>query len=242
VPRHPPLIFSGHAPVVTPSKYPELVPERIAAALRGDRAAFGELYRCYAPRVRASVASAIRFRAELASYLDDIDGEVWTRFVEKDHRQLQSFDASRAPFGYYLRMRAWNVARMLAAQHLRRLRLVELDDPFVSLFGEDGLEGRLLGRDALERLYEAVKARLDATDLALFERVYVEGRKIEEEGRALGLSKDAAYRRCHRLRAKIQRIADELAAAPGADPVPLTLLVAFVAVMERLSDFHFPAP
>lgn len=224
------------------SKYPELPPERIAAALRGDRAAFGELYRCYAPRVRATVAGAIRFRAELCPYLDDILGEVWARFLADGCRQLQSFDASRGAFGYYLRMRTWAMARMLAAQVLRRARLVELDDPFVSLFAEDGLEGRLQGRDALERLYEAVKARLDPVDLALFEHVYVEGRKIEEVGRALGLSKDAAYRRSHRLRAKIQKIADELAATPGVGPVPLTMLMAFVAVAKGVSDFLFAPP
>jgi RNA polymerase sigma factor (sigma-70 family) len=224
------------------SKYPELPLDRIAAALRGDGAAFAELYRCYGPRVRATVAAAIRFRADLVPYHDDIEGEVWARFLADGRRQLQSFDASRGAFGYYLRMRTWAMARMLAAQYLRRARLVELDDPFVALFGEDGLEGQLLGRDVLERLYEAVKARLDEVDLTLFERVYVEGRKIEEVGRALGLSKDAAYRRSHRLRKKIQRIADELAKSPGVGPVPLTALVAFVALAERLSDFHFGAP
>jgi len=219
------------------SKHPELPPDRIAAALAGDRAAFGELYRCYAPRVRAAVVTAIRFRAELVPHLDDILAEVWARLLADGCRQLRTFDPARGAFGYYLRMRSWALARMLAAQVLRRARLVELDDPFVSLFAEDGLEGKLQGRDALERLYAEVRARLDPIDLALFENVYVEGRKIEEVGRALGLGKDAAYRRSHRLRAKLQRIADELAKTPGLGPVPLTVLLAFVAAADRLSDF-----
>lgn len=231
------------------TKHPELPPERITAALAGDGVAFGELYRCYSPRVRASVAAAIRFRAELAPHLDDIVNEAWARFLANGCRQLRSFDPARGAFGYYLRMRAWAMARMLAAQYLRRAQLVELDDPFVSLFAEDGLEGRLMGRDALARLYEAMKARLDSVDLALFQHVYVEGQKIEEVGRALGLGKDAAYRRSHRLRAKIQRIADELATAPGASPdpgagpgpLPLGLLVAFVAIAEGVSDFPWGA-
>ena len=197
------------------SKYPELPPERIAEALAGDRAAFAELYRCYGLRVRASVAAAIRFRAELVPYLDDILGEIWARFLADGCRQLRSFDPSRGAFGYYLRMRTWAMARMLAAQYLRRAKLVELDDPFVSLFPEDGLEGRLLSRDELERLYEAIRARLDPTDLAIFEHVHVEGRRIDEVGQALGLSKDAAYRRSHRLRAKIQKIADALLGKKG---------------------------
>jgi DNA-directed RNA polymerase specialized sigma24 family protein len=222
------------------SKHPELPPERITAALGGDRAAFGELYRCYGPRVRASVASAIRFRAELAPHFDDILGEVWARFLADGCRQLRSYDPARGAFGYYLRMRSWAMARMLAAQVLRRAQLVELDDPFVSLFGQDGLEGRLQGRDALGRLYAVVKARLDPVDLGLFHEVYVKGRKIEEVGRELGLGKDAAYRRSHRLRAKIQRIADEAAvASPAVGPVSLASLVGFVAIAERLSDFHF---
>lgn len=220
-------------------KHPELPPDRIDAALAGDRTAFGELYRCYGPRVRASVATALRFRAELAPYFDDILGEVWARFLANGCRQLRSYDPSRGAFGYYLRMRTWAMARMLASQVLRRAQLVELDDPFVSLFGEDGLERRLEGREVLEQLYAAVRARLDAVDLGLFHEVYVKGRKIEEVGRELGLTKDAAYRRSHRLRAKIQRIADELAVpAPGVGPDSLASLLAFVAIAELLSDFH----
>lgn len=221
------------------SKHPELPIERIHAALKGDRAAFGELYRCYSPRVRASVANALRFRAELARHYDDILNEVWARFLANGCRQLQSFDASRGVFGYYIHMRAWAMARMLAAQWLRRDQVVELDDPFVSLFAEDGLEGRLHGRDELERLYAEIKARLDAVDLAIFEEVFVKGRKIEDVGREVGLRKDAAYRRSHRLRTKLQRIADELAGAGGGakPPVPLAMLVAFVAIAEALSDF-----
>jgi RNA polymerase sigma factor (sigma-70 family) len=222
---------------------PELRPERITAALRGDRAAFGELYRCYGPRVRAAVATAIRFRAELMPYLDDIVGEVWARFLADGCRQLRTYDPERGAFGYYLRMRAWALARMLAAQVLRRAQLVQLDDPFVSLFAEDRLEGRLLGRDVLERLYTEARARLDPVDLAFFEHVYIEGQRIEAVGQRLGLSKDAAYRRSHRLRAKIQRIADELSAEPpGQGPVPLAVLVALVAIAERLSDFPSAAP
>lgn len=222
------------------SKHPELPPDRIGAALAGDRVAFAELYRCYAPRVRAAVATALRFRADLAPALDDIEGEVWARLLANGCRQLRSFDPERGAFGYYLRLRAWALARMLAAQELRRAQLVELDDPFVSLFAEDGLEGRLLGRDELTRLYEAMKERLDPVDLALFQRVHVEGRKIEEVSRELSLSKDAAYRRSHRLRAKIQRIADEL--VPGARPVPVGLLVAFIAIAKGLSNFHLGVP
>lgn len=223
------------------SKYPELTPQRIADALAGDRAAIAELYRCYGLRVRASVATAIRFRPELASYLDDIVSEVWVRVLADGCRPLRTYDAGRGPFGYYLRMRTWAMARMVAGQILRRARLVELDDPFVSLFAEDGLEGRLLGRDELERLYQAVRERLDAVDLAIFERVYVEGRQIDEVGQALGLRKDAAYRRSHRLRAKIQKIADEVM-PPAEASRPLAVLVAFVAIAEHLSDFPCVGP
>ncbi len=223
-------------------KHLELPPERIAAALRGDRAAFAELYRCYAPRVRASVATAIRFRAELGPHFDDILGEVWARFLANGCRQLRSYDASRGAFGYYIRMRAWALARMLAAQVLRRVYMMESDDPFVSLFGEDGLEGQILGRDELEKLQAAVQARLDPVDQALFERVLVEGRKIDEVIGALGISKDTAYRRSHRLRAKLQRMLAELGQDAGHGGPPVAMLLAFAAIAERVSDFPFGAP
>ncbi|MEM9454412.1 MAG: sigma-70 family RNA polymerase sigma factor [Myxococcota bacterium] len=218
------------------SKHPELSPERVAAVLEGDREAFAELYRCYSLRVRAAVATAIRFRADLAPQLDDLLSEVWARLLADNCRQLRNYQPSRGPLGYYLRMRAWALARLVVAQHLRRADRVEYDDPLVSMSADDGLEDRLQSRDILERLHDMVRSRLDATDLALFEQVYVQGQRIESVGRALGLRRDAVYRRSHRLQAKIARIAEELL---GVDPKPtIGSAIVWMIIFEHLSDLY----
>lgn len=216
------------------SKHPELSPQRVAAVLEGDRDAFAELYRCYSPRVRAAVVTAIRFRSDLATHLDDLLSEVWARLLADDCRQLRAYQPSRGPLGHYLRMRAWALARMVAAQYLRRADRVELDDPFVSMFADGDLEDRLQSRDVLERLYDMVRSRLDAKDLALFEQVYVQGQRIESVGQTLGLRRDAAYRRSHRLQAKIERIAQELL---GTDTKPMIgSAILWMIIFEQLSD------
>lgn len=220
------------------SKYPELSPERIADALDGDRVAFSDMFRCYAPTVRASVAAALRFRPSLQVHFEDIVSEVWTRFLADGCKRLRSYDPGRGPFGYYLRMRTYALARMLAAQYLRRSKTVDLADPFLALFGDEGFEGQLLGRDALDKLYAAVRERLGEADVAIFEQVYVKGRRILDVGEELGMSKDAVYRRSHRLRDKLLAIAEDLGAGSGlGQPVAsLAVLVAFVAQFGHMGE------
>lgn len=219
------------------SNYPELPRERVLAALDGDRAAFTELYRCYGATVRSSTAMAIRFRSDLVAHLEDIVAEIWARFLADGCKRLRSYDPERGPFGYYLRMRTYAMARMLAAQYVRAAKTVELDDPFLALFGKDELEGRVLSRDALERLHQAVQQRLPEADQAIFEHVFVRGEKILEVGDLLGMSRDAVYRRSHRLKDKIQKIADELFASDsptdaGAGRALVVMLVAFAAASD----------
>lgn len=213
-------------------KYSELSTERVMAALDGDREAFAELYRCYGPTVRSTVAAVVRHRSQLAVHFDDIVAEVWTRFVADDRKRLRSFDPSRGPFGYYLRMRTFALARMLADQILRRSKTVELDDPFHSTFCSDEFEGQMLGRSELEALDREVRERLSEADLLLFDQVLVLGRNVGQVASELGITRDAAYRRSHRLKQKVLVIAQELGIGGPTGPRPtavLALLIAFCA-------------
>lgn len=214
-------------------KYTELATERVMAALDGDRSAFTDLYRCYAPTVRSAVAAVVRHRAELHPHHEDIVAEVWTRLLADDRRRLRTFDPSRGPFGYYLRMRAFALGRVVADNVLRRARTVELDDPFHSTFGRDELEGQVLGRDELMRLERAVREQLAEVDLALFEQVLVLGRKVGEVAEELGLGRDAAYRRSHRLRRKVATIAEELGLGLADPPRPSVVLALLIAAWAQ---------
>lgn len=217
------------------SPFPELPHARVAQALAGDRTAFAELYETYDPAVRAAVVAAIRHRPALEGELEDFVSEIWTRFVADGGWRLRSYDPERGAFGYYLRMRAFATARALASQRAHRTQTVAMTDPLVSLLGDDGLEGRVVSRDALERLWAAMKERLGETDLMLFQGVFVEGRLVREVGDELDLTEAAAYRRCHRLKDKIERIASELLGAEaigergGAGPAVVVLLASLLA-------------
>lgn len=218
--------------------FPELPRERIAQALAGDRAAVADVYATYDPAVRSAVVAAIRHRPALEPELEDFVSEIWTRFVADGCWRLRSYDPERGAFGYYLRMRAFATARALAAAKVHRTATVEMTDPLVSLLGDDGLEGRVLDRDALERLWAVLQERLGEADLALFQGVFVEGRLVREVAGELGVSEAAAFRRSHRLREKIERIAAEVLGAEPVDPKrggsTLVVLMLASAVAQEL--------
>jgi hypothetical protein len=211
--------------------FPELPPERVAQALAGDRAAVADVYATYDPAVRSAVVAAIRHRPALEPELEDFVSEIWTRFVADGCWRLRSYDPERGAFGYYLRMRAFAIARALAAKRVHRTSTVEMTDPVVSLLGDDGLEGRVLDRDALARLWAGLEERLGEVDLALFQGVLVEGRLVRDVAGELGLGEAAAFRRSHRLKEKIERIAVEVLGEEAVAPVGGATLVVLLAAL-----------
>ncbi len=219
-----------------PAPFPELPRERVAQALAGDRAAVADVYTTYDPAVRSAVVAAIRHRPALEPELEDFVSEIWTRFVAEGCWRLRSYDPARGAFGYYLRMRAFATARALAAAKAHQTTTVEMTDPLVSLLGDDGLEGRVIDRDALVRLWAALRERLGEADLALFQGVLVEGRLVREVAGELGVSEAAAFRRSHRLKEKIERISGEVLGAkavePGRSAAPLVALMLASALAQ----------
>jgi RNA polymerase sigma factor (sigma-70 family) len=214
--------------LVTPStSYPELPAERVALALTGDREAFAELYSTYDPSVRAAVVAAIRHRPELEDELEDLVGEIWMRWLDRACWRLRKYDPTRGAFGFYLRMKAFATARALADLRIHRTAIVPLDDPLVWLFATEDPEARTLDRNELERLWAAMRERLNAIDLALFQGVLVEARLVREVGAELGLTDEVAYRRSHRLKQKLARIAAEvLGTRDGGSSRALVVLLA----------------
>jgi RNA polymerase sigma factor (sigma-70 family) len=188
--------------------FPELSAEHVRRALDGDRAALADLYGTYAPVVRRAVAAAMRRRSMSLHELDDLVSEVWTRFVADGCRRLHGFDATRGTFGYYVRMRAYAVANALVDRRARA-REIEHGDPPASS-GDDDPEDRMVGRQTLARLWDALATQLSRAELALFAAVFVEGRFVREVAASMGLTEAVVYRRRHRLRRKIDRIVASL--------------------------------
>jgi RNA polymerase sigma factor (sigma-70 family) len=210
-----PMERSGSAAMIrdrVPStrSYPELPPVRVALALTGDREAVADVYATYDPAVRAAVVAAIRHRRELELELEDFVSEIWARFLEKGCWRLRKYDPSRAPFGWFLRMRAFSIARQLAGRRIHKTMTVAIDDPLVWLFAVDDPEATVLARNELERVWAVIRVRLDAIDLALFQGVFAEGRLVREIAAELGVSEVVAYRRSHRLKHKLELIVAEL--------------------------------
>jgi RNA polymerase sigma factor (sigma-70 family) len=199
------------------SSFPELARERVMQALAGDRAAIAEVYRTYRSTVLLAVVAAIRHRPSLGPELDDFVSEVWIRFVADGCRRLRSYDPERGAFGYYLRMRAFATARMLAER--RGHRGIDRAESCGARI-DDELEARVVGRDALARLWAALADRLGRADLQLFSAVFIEGRFVREVAEMLGLGEAVVFRRSQRLRRKVERIAAELAANAGRGPQP----------------------
>jgi RNA polymerase sigma factor (sigma-70 family) len=224
---------------MTSPRFPELSEERIARALAGDRAAVAELYETYDPAVRSAVVAAIRHRPALEPELEDFVSEIWTRFVADGCWRLRSYDPKRGTFGYYVRMRAFATARALAGKRAHREPTVALTDPLVSLFGDDGLEGRMISRDTLAQLWAALQERLGAEDLLLFQGVFVEGRFVREVAEELGMTESVAFRRTHRLKQKLERIAAEVmgtrAVEAGGGGSGVVLLLASLLAQGMLS-------
>lgn len=195
--------------------FPELPRERVVRALAGDKTAVAELYTTYDPAVRSAVVAAIRHRPDLEGELEELVREIWARFVADGCWRLRSYDPERCAFGYYVRMRAFATARALASKREHRMQTVALTDPRIALHGDDGLERWVLSRDELERLWAALQERLGETDLELFRSVFAEGRLVREVGGTMSLTEAGAYRRCHRVRHKIEAIARELLGEVG---------------------------
>jgi RNA polymerase sigma-70 factor (ECF subfamily) len=146
----------------------------VQRAQLGDRAAFGQLYDRFAPRLEAVAERLLKKRRDSGDLVHDVFLEAW--------QHIREYDAEKATFRTWLlmrlRSRAWD---SLARADARTTRLLHEGEQLESVSApqqEHALE-RSVVRAALEGLEEGVRGVLDLS--------YFEGLSAREIGERTGL-------------------------------------------------------
>jgi RNA polymerase sigma-70 factor, ECF subfamily len=169
--------------------------ELLAAAARGDGAAFGVL-------VRRHIRAATLLAAQLLGDVDDAEDVVQDAFGVV-HRQAGAFDASR-PFGPWL----FGIVRRLAsnrrAREARRSRLLRLwgrhpDSSRSSLRGDEAIVARIDGEAAMRAV-----STLPPMQRACFELVATRGLSTSEVAAMHGIAESTVRQHVFRARAALR--------------------------------------
>jgi RNA polymerase sigma-70 factor (ECF subfamily) len=186
---------------MTPRPGPAPIPDDEIGRLRsGDRDAIEAVIRALLPRVRGWVFRLVGPRPEV----DDLTQEVLAEIA----RSLPRFrgDASLGTFAH-------TIAARVVYRHLGRApRSVELS--IVSVAGEDP-ESRLMGREALRRLYRALD-RLPRKRRMAFALCAIEGLSPKDAARIAGVTSVAMRSRLKHARAELRSL---LSADPYLGPL-----------------------
>lgn len=150
----------------------------VQRAQANDRAAFGELYELYCPKIYSYIAYHLNGRAEAA---EDLTEEVFMKALQN----LSSFQFREVPFSSWL----YRIAHNHLIDHIRsskKQQSVALDDAEHLLFEKDRLDSRL---DRHTLTTALAKITDDQRQIVLM-RV-VQGLSILETAKAVGKSEDS---------------------------------------------------
>lgn len=150
----------------------------VQRAQANDRAAFGELYELYCPKIYSYIAYHLNGRAEAA---EDLTEEVFMKALQN----LSSFQFREVPFSSWL----YRIAHNHLIDHIRsskKQQAVALDDAEHLLFEKDRLDSRLDRHTLTSAL---AKITDDQRQIVLM-RV-VQGLSILETAKAVGKSEDS---------------------------------------------------
>ncbi len=180
-----------------------LTQQYVLAAKGGDAAEFARLYEHIAPAVYTW--ANLRLRPEQKAVLDptDLVQEVWLRAW----RKIDTFDADRIPFRFWVFRIAKNVALEASRQARKpdRGRQTPSDADPLDVVADSitGVSARVARDESLGRFQEAVSA-LPEDERKLVLHCGLEGLPLREVGERLGISEEAAGKRWQRLRQKLQ--------------------------------------
>jgi RNA polymerase sigma-70 factor (ECF subfamily) len=150
----------------------------VRRAQANDRAAFGELYELYCPKIYSYIAYHLNGRSEAA---EDLTEEVFMKALQN----LNSFQFREVPFSSWL----YRIAHNHLIDHVRsskKQQQVALDDAEHLLFEKDKLDTRL---DRQTLTAALAKITQDQRQIVLM-RV-VQGLSITETAKAVGKSEDS---------------------------------------------------
>ena len=169
-------------------------PVLVEAVLRGDEAAFGQLYDKYARLVRAVCYDEARNTADT----QDLSQEVFLRAHDKLDR-LKEHDK----FAPWLVSIAKNVCREYRKKRARDRHILVGSDPLdIADDQADPPDDRLEGlSEALSRLPERQRLAIRA--------YYLQGEDAAQAGRILQLSRSSFYRLLEKARANLKTILEK---------------------------------
>jgi RNA polymerase sigma-70 factor, ECF subfamily len=150
----------------------------VRRAQANDRAAFGELYELFCPKIYSYIAYHLNGRSEAA---EDLTEEVFMKALQN----LGSFQFREVPFSSWL----YRIAHNHLIDHIRsskKQQMVNIDDAQHLLFERDRLDGRLDRQTLTSAL---AKITEDQRQIVLM-RV-VQGLSIAETAKAVGKSEDS---------------------------------------------------
>jgi len=170
----------------------------VQRAQANDRAAFGELYEMYCPKIYSYIAYHLNGRSEAA---EDLTEEVFMKALQN----LNSFQFRDVPFSSWL----YRIAHNHLIDHIRsskKAQSVALDDAEHLLFEKDRLDGRL----DRHTLSTALAKITEGQRRIVLMRV-VQGMSIHETAKAIGKSEDSVKQ----LQSRGLKMLRRVLAAPG---------------------------
>jgi DNA-directed RNA polymerase specialized sigma24 family protein len=193
-------------------------PELVHAALSGDRAAVRALCASLAPLVQARVAKALLrrrragVRRTVRDEVLDLTQEVFVALFERDGRLLRAWDPARG-------LSLANFVGLIAEREVASILRSGVRSPFTlddalseealePLQAPVGVEADVASRETLEKLLDALRARLSPLGLQMFRLLFVEERTVDEICEAMHMRPDAVYAwrsRLTRLAVQIER-------------------------------------
>ncbi len=207
---------------------PDPMTALIRRAAEGDRRAMRQLVTGLTPVIRTCVASVLSRsgssgRREARQEVEDATQTVLLALFADRGRVLLQWDPAR---GLSLESFVALLARRETVSLLRsRRRNPWTEDPTLN---EDldlnavprmGPESETISRDMLANLAVAVREKLSAKGMEIFELIFMRGLPAEEVATLTGLTADAVYTWKSRLTRQVKEILAELAAGPPSVPV-----------------------
>lgn len=188
----------------------------IRGAIEGSRPDFERLYHQYADKVRYVVARAAIRRGRRRD-IDELNQEVWCRLLDNDRRLLRRYDHQRGPFATFIGMVAYQQALIVVKQAQRRTARVDGELDGELLVDEQSLRfaEELVRTQIYEKLIDRARAELEVRELELLRDLYLDQRTYQSVASRLGVTENAVYKRCERLKKKLASMAKEMLCVPS---------------------------
>ena len=168
----------------------------VQRAQANDRAAFGELYELFCPKIYSYIAYHLNGRVEAA---EDLTEEVFMKALQN----LGTFQFREVPFSSWL----YRIAHNHLIDHIRTVKKqpqVNIDDAQHLLFERDRLDGRL---DRQTLSHALAKITQDQRQIVLMR--IVQGLSITETAKAVGKSEDSVKQLQSRGLKALKRVLQE---------------------------------